>query len=214
MSATSEATCFYHADRPSVDTCTECRQPICSECQTTVAEKTVCRQCVSAIRERVAAEMMGPGAMATLAAPVQPMEASSPLIAESGVYQPYIPPVPAHTKAMGFKHVFGGFGLGFMAGLFGLVAWVAFVSFAKFNVSLFAIALGWLIGIATTKGAGGRGGNVVAIMSALLAFFFCGIGFVLFLGEAQAWNWIFGLLCFFFGIQQAYKTPMAVENHW
>jgi hypothetical protein len=31
-----------------------------------------------------------------------------------------------------------------------------------------------LIGVATTKGAGGRGGSVVAVMSALIAFVFCG----------------------------------------
>jgi hypothetical protein len=216
MSVISETNCFYHPDRAAEDTCTECGQPICPECQTLIAGKTVCRQCVSAIRERVAREM-STGSVAAQTAPMQQMTAPSAQStdpSESGVYQPYVPPVPTHTRAMGIGHVFGGFGLGFLAGVVGLVAWLAIVSVLPFNSALFAVGLGWLIGVAATKGAGGRGGNVVAMMSALLALIFCGIGVLLFSSGGEAWGWIFGLLCLFFGVQQAYKTPMTVENHW
>jgi hypothetical protein len=133
---------------------------------------------------------------------------------ESGVYQPYTPPIPAHTEAIGIKHVFGGFALGFLAGIAGLVAWFAVVYFLSWNFGLFAIGVGWLIGVGTVKGSGGRGGNVVAIMSALLAFFFCGIGVLPSFMEGDLWGLVFGLFCLFFGVQQAYKTPMTVENHW
>jgi hypothetical protein len=228
MSAISDTdtntNCFYHPERSSLESCTECRQPICLSCLSQVAGKTVCQNCVNAIRQRVASEMTeGTVAPSTVPPPPPPPHPSAPYMyasttQENGVYQPYAPPVPypTHpTEAMGIKHVFGGFGLGFLAGLVGLIAWVAFVYITNFNIALLAVALGWLIGVATTKGAGGRGGNVVAIMSAIMAFFFCGIGFLLFLGDgAQAWDWIFGLLCLFFGVQQAYKTPISAEKSW
>jgi hypothetical protein len=184
-----------------------------------IAGKTVCQQCVSAIRERVAAEMTAAGPVAAAQAvspglPGTPSYAVAPVPVESGVYQPYTPPIPAHTEAIGIKHVFGGFALGFLAGIAGLVAWFAVVYFLSWNFGLFAIGVGWLIGVGTVKGSGGRGGNVVAIMSALLAFFFCGIGVLPSFMEGDLWGLVFGLFCLFFGVQQAYKTPMTVENHW
>ena len=206
--------CFYHPDTPASERCTECRQAICRECEEVIAGKIVCRQCVSAIRERIAAEMAEAGtAEAQTPYGVSAVGAGNFHSPETGVYQAYAPP-PAHTRAIGLKHVFGGFALGFLAGIAGLAAWFGIVYFLKWNFGLFAIAVGWLIGVGTVKGAGGRGGNVVALMSALLAFFFCGIGVLPSFLEGNLWGVVFGLFCLFFGIQQAYKTPMSVEDHW
>lgn len=208
MSEVSETHCFYHPERPAVENCTECRQSICLGCQMQIAGKAVCQSCVSAIRQRVAGEMSSaPGTAPSSPLPSGGAYAYAPDLPPMGVMGAYQAPVPELSAGQ----IFGGLGLGFVAGLVGLISWVAFVYFSNWNIALLAVALGWLIGVATTKGAGGRGGNVVAVMSALLAFIFCGIGFIIFLGDGQAWDWIFGLLCLFFGVQQAYKTPMATE---
>ncbi len=214
MSTLSEMNCFYHPDRPASETCTECREAICPECEEVVAGKVVCRQCVSAIRERIASEI----AEADPAEPetsygVAAVGIGDPQPAATGVYQAYAPP-PAHAQAIGLKHIFGGFALGLLAGIAGLAAWFGVVYFLSWNFALFAIGVGWLIGVGTVKGAGGRGGNVVALMSALLAFFFCGIGVLPSFLEGNLWGVVFGLFCLFFGIQQAYKTPMSVPDHW
>ncbi len=211
--------CFYHPERPSAGRCTECQQPLCLGCQMQVAGKTVCQQCVSAIRQRIAGEM-GQGATPTQSAPPPPPYAyaqTTQNTADTGVYQPYAPTFNAPIESMGVKHVLGGLGLGFLAGVVGLIGWIAFVYFTKSNLALIAIGIGWLIGIASVKGAGGRGGNVIAIISAILALIFCGGGLLLFsigVDGGSAWHWIFSLACLVYGVQRAYITPMAADNHW
>jgi hypothetical protein len=86
MSAISETNCFYHPDRTAMGNCTECRQPICLGCETQTAGKTVCQQCVAAIRQRIAAAMStdhaAPPSRANTSAYAQ-----APYPAEGGVYQ-------------------------------------------------------------------------------------------------------------------------------
>lgn len=217
MSAVSP--CYYHSERPAAGNCTECQQPLCLGCQMVVAGKTVCQPCVSAIRARIAGEMApGDAAAQSLPAPSPPPPysyAQTTADTTDAAYQPYAPAYNSSAESIGVKHVLGGLGLGFLAGFVGLIAWIAFVYFTGFNLALIAIGIGWLIGIATVKGAGGRGGTVVALLSAIMALIFCGIGVLLFsIGGGGAWHWIFSLFCLVYGVQRAYATPMSADKHW
>src|SRR3989442_7147146 len=49
--------CAYHPDRVAQAQCAECHAPICGECQTLVAGKPVCNNCVEKIRARVPADI-------------------------------------------------------------------------------------------------------------------------------------------------------------
>jgi hypothetical protein len=51
------AACFYHADQVASTACAQCHVPLCGQCVETVANRPVRRNCVGAIRARVAAEM-------------------------------------------------------------------------------------------------------------------------------------------------------------
>jgi hypothetical protein len=213
VSATTSQGCAYHPDRPSAGSCSECQQPICLGCQMQIAGKTVCQQCVSAIRQRVAGEV----AAGSAPVPASPPYAYAPAASAASAGTAYQDTAPAYRpamEAMSARHVFGGLALGFLAGLAGLAAWIAFVYFTEWNLALIAIGIGWLIGIASVKGAGGRGGNVVAMISAILAFIFCGAGVLLFSMGSGAGGWLFGLVCLFFGVRRAYATPMAAGEHW
>lgn len=185
-----------------------------------VAGKAVCQRCVTAIRARVAGEMGAspqPGAMPS----PQPVASQSPYGYSSGTvppggypppasdtsgvaYQPYgaATPAPPAPAGMSIGNVFGGIGLGLLAAIGGTIAWVALVWAVHFNLSLLAIGVGFLIGVAVVKGTGGRGGAVAATISALIALVFLAVGALL---TSSA---IFGIFCVAVGVYQAYRTPM------
>jgi hypothetical protein len=187
----------------------------------TVAGKSVCQRCVAAIRARIAAET--PVAAAPIPSVAAPMPLPAPVApppssgySVPGAYAP--PPAPgfaapqvvagrpvavaAVRPPMNVGNYLAGICLGVLAGTIGTVAWVALVCLIKFNLSLLAIGDGMLIGLAVIKGTGGRGGQKVAILSAIIALVFLGIGALL---TSSA---IFGVFCVFFGVLQAYQTPM------
>jgi len=241
MSTAAAGTCAYHPDRPSAGTCANCNQPICFGCETKVADQTVCQRCVGAIKARIASQMQPPSSQPVIPTPAygspQPTSGAPPSVTPvlapppgtyppAGSYQPgqpgsaLYPPYaqqPVYDPAadmMHVGHVFGAIGLSFLAGVFGLAAWFAFVYFTNLNIAIFAIGLGWLIGIAAVKGAGGRGGNVVAMISAIVAFIVCGLGVLPSFLEGKAWGYLFGLICLFYGVRRAYVTPLNAPKSW
>jgi hypothetical protein len=54
------ATCYHHPDQLSSTACSQCGIPLCNGCVETVANQSVCRNCVGAIRNRIAGEMNTP----------------------------------------------------------------------------------------------------------------------------------------------------------
>ncbi|MBC8102507.1 MAG: hypothetical protein H7Z41_07945 [Cytophagales bacterium] len=199
LTTTSE-NCAVHPDRPSAGDCAECGQPACLGCQMTVAGKTVCQSCVAAIRARVAGEMN--------ASTVTGEPPPAPVLLQSQMSAPTL--IPLTSTALGIGNVLGGLGLGFLAGIVSTAAWMAFFNQWNFNIAFFAIGVGWLIGVGVVKGSGGHGGNVMALLSAIMAFLFCAAGLLLTL-STDLWGIVFSLLSLFWGVQQAYRTPLHAQ---
>ena len=227
MSIVNEGTCAYHPDRAAAETCSSCEQAICSGCKMDVAGKSVCQRCVAAIRAQVASQIqpLGETAAVASAAAVQqpaayppqaayaPPAAYPPPVAYSppAAYTPY-PPASA-APAMGVGHVLGGLALGLLAGVISTAIWVAVVWSVHINIAFCAVGIGIVIAIATMKGAGGRGGNVVALISGIVGFVCCGLGALL-TSSGTGYGVLFSLLCVFLGVKQAYTMPLRASSTW
>jgi len=185
------ADCAYHPGRAAHAVCAECARPLCDECRQTVADKTVCAQCVAAIRARVAAEMTppvpavvnpwSPSATAPLAGTVVPMEGGRPSV----------------------PRLMAGAALGLLLGAVGVVVWVLAVALIKFDISLFAGGVGWLAGFGVVKGCG-RGGAVPAIIGAAVALLATASGAFL---VTNGHPGFFQLFCVAFGVYEGYVVP-------
>ena len=96
-----------------------------------------------------------------------------------------------------------GFALGAVLGLVGVVLWVLGVALFKgFNISLFAIGVGWLAGFGVLKGCG-RGGIVPAILGAVLALAATLLGSYVTTGGFGWFTW----LCVAIGVYEGYIQP-------
>ncbi len=187
------ADCAYHPGRAAEAVCAECARPICAECRQTVADKTVCASCVAAIRARVAAEMTPP------APAVGVVNSWSPAAA---------PPVgTVFPAAVGERpsipRLIAGAALGLLLGIVGVAVWVLAVALIKFDISLFAVGVGWLAGFGVVKGCG-RGGAVPAIIGAVIALIATLSGaFLLTNGHPGLFQWF----CVAVGVYEGYVVP-------
>lgn len=137
----SAATCFYHPDQVASAVCAQCAVPLCPACTETVANKPVCRNCVSAIRARLGSQMNAPSAQS-----VAPTGAQ-----QYGTW----PPPPAHPVSPASVKTAGGADtgrllLGILAaavvGIVGTIIWEKIFFYGHFGLSLIYLGIG--IGVA------------------------------------------------------------------
>lgn len=157
--------CAYHPDRPSAGNCSECHQPTCFGCQMTVAGKTVCQNCVAAIRTRVSSNLPASGTPAATSGPDYNYYSGT-----SGSEYSYKPVIStaedvedlhAPPTATGFL---AGSALGLVAGVACAFLYEKFIFLTGINISYIAIGVGVAIGWAVVFGAK-RGGFVPAMMA-------------------------------------------------
>lgn len=189
-----DARCAYHPNRPASDWCSQCDQPICAECRTQVAGKVVCRTCVEAIRSRISAEQ---AAATTVAAPM------------------YV--APARTEPVSGGRILLGILAGAGAGLLGTILWLVLGYFLPFNLSLFAVAIGWAVGQVIVR-VGRTGGMAPAVAGGLISLVFIGIGlllqgYILDFAKVGLQGQIFVLFCLGFGVWEGFNIPMRSGNH-
>lgn len=190
------ADCAYHPGRAAHAVCAECARPICDECRQTVADKTVCASCVAAIRARVAAEMTPP-------VPAGVVNSWSPTAATSAAGPPTQTVVPMGVERPSISRLIAGAALGLLLGIVGVVVWVVAVALIKFDISLFAVGVGWLAGFGVVKGCG-RGGAVPAILGAVIALAATLSGaFLLTGGHPGFFQWF----CVAVGVYEGYVVP-------
>jgi hypothetical protein len=198
--------CAYHPGRAAEAVCTQCARPICGECRKTVADKTVCAACVAAIRARVSAEMATPVSSAA-PPPVGVVNAWAPAGTDR-----VAPPVVGATPPTGAGRLsvlraIAGVALGLLLSVVGVAAWLLLVSLIKFDISLFAIGVGWLAGFGVVKGCG-RGGTIPAIIGAVIALAATLSGaYLLTNGNLGFFQWF----CVAFGVYQGYVVPRRAE---
>lgn len=138
------STCAQHPDRPAAGTCTRCDRAVCPECDRKLDGRTYCPACVEYLEQRLAeraAVPPPPPPVATDAAPV-------PAVASG--------PPPGLLRPLLFAAV---------AGVLGAFAWYLSVVSTDYKLGLVAAGIGWLVGFAAVRGAGGRGWPVLAFAS-------------------------------------------------
>lgn len=201
--------CFYHPAQAATAACVQCGMPICDQCRETVADKTVCKQCVGKMRARVERETAAP-----MAGAAQP-QMGQPVSTAPGVWPP--PPMAGTAApravtpaAPGVGRILAGVGLSVVLGLVGTALWLAVVYYSHRNILWLAIGVGWLCGWGALKGCGQRGktaaivGGVVALVTTLLASVLINVGM------PDFFSWI----CVAVGVYEGYIVPMrAVRQH-
>lgn len=146
-------TCYYHPDAPAADTCVQCGMAICQNCRERVAEKTVCRKCVGAVRARLE-QQMAAGGPPTGAAP-QNLTGSPAYAAASGQNAAAKPDSGRLLMAIG---------LGLVIAIVGAIITEKILFFAHFGLSLLYVGIGYAIGFALHQMLG-RGGGGLALMA-------------------------------------------------
>ncbi len=169
--STDARNCVNHGERPSAGNCTECRQPICFGCQMMVAGKSVCQNCVAAIRARVSGEINTSGA--EVMAPPAPYSYSAGTTGSAYAYQPVVSTVAeiedlhAPPSALG---LLTGSGLGLLAGVICAFLYSKFIFATHFNIAYIAIGVGVVIGYAVVFGSK-RGGFIPGITAGAISVF-------------------------------------------
>lgn len=195
--------CFYHPAEPATASCVQCGMPICEQCRETVADKTVCKQCVGKMRARVEQELAANPAASTLLP-----YAGQPPPAAPGVWPPPPMAVAASSVALppaapGVGRILAGVGLSVVLGLIGTALWVAITLAMHFELSLVAIGVGWLCGWGALKGCG-QGGKAPAIIGAVAALGTTLIGASILGGGRPG---IFEWFCVAVGAYEGYIVP-------
>lgn len=208
------ATCAFHPDRPAVDACARREEPICAECRTMVAGKPVCRRCVEEVRQEVLREQET-APQGRMYVPPIAATSSNTEQQDNGAF-PQMQRVATATAAgpVSPLQLLAGIGLGLAAGLISTIAWVALVAAIKWNFSLFAVGVGWLIGFAVVKGTG-RGGVAPAVVGGVLSLLFVGVGSWLTRSAGDA-GIIFGLgffelFCIGFAVYEGVIIPLRAQ---
>ncbi|MES2459517.1 MAG: hypothetical protein V4671_02980 [Armatimonadota bacterium] len=171
VSATAAQNCVNHQERPSAGECTECHQPICFGCQMTVAGKTVCQNCVAALRARVSSSVPNPAA--TVPAQGPDYNYYSGTSGSEYSYKPVISTVEdvedlhAPPSAVGFLI---GSGLGLAAGVFCAYLYAKFIFATHMNITYIAIGVGFVIGWAVVFGSK-RGGFIPGMAAGGITLF-------------------------------------------
>lgn len=200
--------CFYHPAQAATATCVQCGMPICEQCRETVADKTVCKQCVGKMRARVEREIAANPAGAAF-----PGQAGQSAL-QGGVWPPppragMGAPVVVPPAAPGVGRMLAGLGLSVVLGLVGAVAWVAIVYFSHYDLSLVAIGVGWLCGWGALKGCG-QGGKTAAVIGAVAALGTTLIGASIIGGGKPG---LFEWFCVAVGVYEGYIVPMRAVRH-
>lgn len=148
--------CYYHPDAPAVDTCVQCGMSICQQCRDRVAEKTVCRKCVGAVRARLEQQMAAGGPQTGAAAP-QNLTGSPAYAAASG------PAAYAAAKPDSGRLLMA-IGLALVIGIVATIAIEKILFFTGLGLSLLYIAMGYGIGYGLHSVLG-RGGSGLALLA-------------------------------------------------
>lgn len=147
--------CYYHPDAPAVDTCVQCGMPICQPCRDRVAEKTVCRKCVGAVRARLQQQMAAGGPQSAGAAPQN--LSGSPAYAASGA-QTYAAAKPDSGRLL------MAMALALVIAIVGAVITEKILVYAGFGLSLLYVGIGYGVGFVLHRMLG-RGGGGLALMA-------------------------------------------------
>lgn len=143
-------TCYYHPDQTAVDSCVQCGVAICDQCRDRVGEKSFCKRCVAAVRQRVEQQMAaGAPVSASMA------QSSAPIGAAYSASRP----APADGKSLAL-----GIVLALVIGIVGAIAIEKILVFAHFGLSLLYVFLGYGIGICLHR-MSGRGGADLALLA-------------------------------------------------
>lgn len=121
--------CAAHPELLSVASCQRCQAPVCGACESKLDGASYCRACVDAL-----SRMLG-----------RPLEGAPTAPSPSPV--PITPAAPANL-GLGVAAAAG-------AGLVGALVWFGVVVASDFKLGLLAVGIGWLIGFAAMKAAGG-----------------------------------------------------------
>ena len=135
--------CFNHSTAPATTACNQCGIPLCAECTTTVADKSVCSRCVDAIRTRVASQIDP--------APAAPL-----------------PRYAAQPEGLTPVRLLTGIALGTLIGVIGAFIWEKVVFYSHFNIGYLAALIGFGVGYGILLGTK-RGGMVPAILGGVIA---------------------------------------------
>lgn len=187
------ASCAYHAERNGLNTCAQCAKRLCGDCSQVVSGRPVCEPCVQAIRDRatsVQAAYAAPAASATDSVPNETLQ---------------------KAKSSGW-----GIAAGFGAGLVTTMLWIGLEMVLPFNLSLFAIAVGWITGAAIVF-VGGQGGIVPAIAGGLFSLAFIAgnlslQGYFNDFGSLNPRSMIFVVVCLAFGVWQGFSLPLNAKD--
>lgn len=139
------STCAQHPDRPAAGTCTRCDRAVCEECDRKLDGRSYCPECLEFLERRLAeraAAIPPPPPPGASDAPLAPAVASGP---PPGLLRPLV--------------------FAALAGVAGAFAWYLAVVSTDYKVGLVAAGIGWLVGFAAVRGAGGRGWPVLAFAS-------------------------------------------------
>lgn len=148
------APCFYHPDQVASTACVQCAVPLCPQCTETVANKSVCRRCVSAIRARIANQVNSE------AASVQPPG--------TGMWPPARTASPSATPArVNSGRLLFGILAAFAVGVVGSIIWEKIYFNLHFGLSLIYLGIG--IGVAwALVQISGRHTGMTAPLAALI----------------------------------------------
>ena len=147
------SSCAVHADREAVSRCTRCEKPMCAECERTLYDKPYCASCESELERKLAERQAS--------APLAGVAGGSPEVTPAPIVPPLpIAPPPGLLRPLLFAAV---------AGLVGALVWYYSVRLTDYKTGLVAIGVGWLVGFAAVRGAGGRGSQALGFASLVVA---------------------------------------------
>jgi hypothetical protein len=154
--------CATHAEKESTAFCLRCERPLCNLCGKTFAGKTYCETCAADLERKAEERYQAGGDSAAFARPVAP----APLSPAA--------PVP-YGRSLLFA-VLGGAG--------GALIWFAVVTATDMKLGIVAIGVGILVGKGAVLGAGGRGGQGLALLAVVVALVAMGAGEYLMMNHA------------------------------
>jgi len=157
--------CATHAERESTAFCLRCERPLCAACSKTFAGKTYCETCAADLERKAEERYQGMGP-ATGGLPVGLPIMTAPI-------------TPAAPPPYGRSLLFAVLG-----GALGALLWFAVVAATDLKLGIVAIGVGILVGRGAVFGAGGRGGQGIALLSVVVAIVAMGAGEYLMINHA------------------------------
>lgn len=130
------AFCALHGEREATGSCARCERAVCGECGRSWNGRTYCASCVEELERKLAARAVAPEVHDGSAFGPAPIEPAAPA---AGLGLPVLVAVAA--------------------GVAGAFLWYLSVVATDMKLGLVAVGVGLLVGFATSKAAGGRGGR-------------------------------------------------------